>query len=379
MPRCKKDESVEKPVVRCRKNDIEKPKTKEKPKIKNKLKVKLESRVKSKSKVKSKTKSGSKPRVRPVVYNQDVDESVDKTIKSIVNVVNIDDMDIAYDNLLNTLDNDCENNDVSTSSEDDGHELVLKRVNRDIKTIFDMDYISNPLVGTPTDVRKELDNIAIKLQKNPSNQDLFVKIVCYMHKYILGLVFKKYSFVKGLDSKDVYQEALIAIFKKAVPCFKKGKGMSFLNFAKMCINRHLITILNSSINRKKDMALNMSISLDHAPCGQDEDDSCLLSNIIADPINGKPPFTEIERTESFERTFASINSVLSDFEKEVLFEYLKDKSYREAAKSMAKTHGSKCNERSIDNALLRIRKKAMLLKSELGEDGLPLIFGNPES
>jgi RNA polymerase sporulation-specific sigma factor len=319
----------------------------------------------------------AKPKVKSAIA---FEKGVDKTIKRIIEVVDIDDTDIVYSCLLDTIDDD-PMDELSTSSEDAEPEHALKRVGRDIKTIFDMDDVSNPLIGTPTEVRKELDNLAIKLQKNPLNQALFLKIVCYMHKYILGLVFKKYSFVKGYDSKDIYQEALIAIFKKAVPCFKKGKGMSFLNFAKMCINRHLITILDSSLNRKKDMALNTSISLDHAPSGKDEDgdESCLLSNIIPDTINGKPPFTEMERTESFERTLASINSVLSDFEREVLLEYLKDKSYREAAKTMAKTHGSKCNERSIDNALLRIRKKAMAIKEGLGEDGLPLIFGNLES
>jgi RNA polymerase sporulation-specific sigma factor len=230
-------------------------------------------------------------------------------------------------------------------------------------------------VGTPAEVKKELDNLAMRLQRRPKDQDAFLRIVCYMHKYILGLVFKKYSFVRGSDEKDVYQEALIALFKKAIPSFRKHRGMSFLNFAKMCINRHLITILNASRNRRRDWPLNTSISLDHSPGGGDEDDdACPLSNVVPDTAHGKPPFNDMAKSETFEKTLGAIKSVLSDFEQSVLMEYLQDKSYKDASKAISKKYGRRCNERSIDNALLRIRKKAMALKVECGEDALPLVF-----
>ena len=203
-----------------------------------------------------------------------------------------------------------------------------------------------------------------------------MKIVSYMHKYILGLVFRKYNFVRGHDDKDIYQESLIALFRKAVPSFKKGRGMSFLNFAKMCINRHLITILNTSRHRRKDMPLNTSVSLDHAPSGMDDEDgSCSLSNIIPDNAPGCQPFFEMARSESFEKTLSALTSVLSEFEKAALMQYLQDRSYREVSKNLTKIMGRKCNERSVDNALLRIRKKAMTIRDELDEDTLPLLFG----
>lgn len=307
---------------------------------------------------------------------------IERTIKIVSDFAIVEKNNFDYENVSEAIDEECDDiNNVSSSSEDFVSAVEEKRHRKDIKTVFDMDEIDDPLTGTPAEVRIELDELAFNLQKNPLDQASFVKIVCYMHKYILGLVFKKYSFVKGYDDKDIYQEALIALFKKAVPSFRKGKGMSFLNFAKMCVNRHLITILNASINRRKDIPLNTSISLDHSPMGNDEDsdESCLLSNIIPDTVHGKPPFTELARTESFDRTLDTVNTVLSEFEKEVLIEYLKDKSYKEAAKSMSKKYGKKCNERSIDNALLRIRKKALLLKDSFGEDSLPLVFGNKES
>jgi len=267
--------------------------------------------------------------------------------------------------------------ETDSSSEDNHVEKTRDSPkHHDLKAIFDIDEVEDPLVGAPFEVRRELDQLALRLQKHPKDQEAFMKIVSYMHKYILGLVFRKYNFVRGHDDKDIYQESLIALFRKAVPSFRKGRGMSFLNFAKMCINRHLITILNASRNRRKDMPLNTSISLDHAPAGmEDEDGSCALSNIIPDKKPGRQPFSEMARSESFERTLSVLTATLSDFEKSALMQYLQDKSYREAAKNLTKIMGRRCNERSVDNALLRIRKKAMSIKDDLGEDSLPLLFG----
>lgn len=310
-----------------------------------------------------------------------IDIAIDAKIKLVAEAAKVGGLGLSCESVSLITSSSIESS--STSSEDfsDSDEKhAPSRQRSELRTVFDMDDVDDPLVGTPMEVRKELDSLAMRMQRNPKDQESFLKIVQYMHKYILGLVFRKYSFVRGQDDKDVYQEALIALFKKAVPSFRRGKGMSFLNFSKMCINRHLITILNASRNRRKDMPLNTSISIDHAPNGHDDDDdTCLLSNILPDKDHGKPPFTEMARSESFDKTLTSIGSVLSEFEMCVLKEYLKDRSYKDAAKAVSKLYGKRYNERSIDNALLRIRKKALALKNELGEDALPLVFGQVES
>jgi len=247
-----------------------------------------------------------------------------------------------------------------------------------IRTVFDLESVSDPLVGTPAEVQKELDGLALAIQRNPNNKEAFLKIVTYMHKYILGLVFKKYSFVKGYEDNDMYQEALIALFKKAIPSFKTGMGMSFLNFSKMCINRHLITILNSSRNRKKDVPMNTAISLDHGPSQSDPDDDCQLSNVITDENGGKMPFEHICSSESMATTVGAMKSKLSGFEWIVLMEYLKELSYSDIARNIRRAHAIRCNEKSIDNALLRIRKKACQMKDEFGDavgEMLPILSG----
>jgi len=251
-------------------------------------------------------------------------------------------------------------------------ERKLEDSSRQTRTIFDTG-ASDPLFGTPKEVQEELDTLALHIQKHPEDEEGFARIQHYINKYLLGLVFKKYSYVRGYDQSDMYQEALIALTKKAIPKFKADKGMSFLNFAKMCINRHLITILHASKHRRKDMPINCAISLDHSPSGQDDDDSCILSNIIEDEKTQSPDKI-LENSEAYSKTLKTIMDKLSTFEAIVLEEYLQEKSYKETAKNVTKRTGVRYNEKSVDNALLRIRKKAFEMISECEPDDIPLLI-----
>ena len=251
---------------------------------------------------------------------------------------------------------------------------------RRLKTIFDVDGGVDPLVGAPKDVQKNLDALALHLQKFPDDDDAFAKIHCYIHKYLLGLIFKKFTWVPGHDSNDLYQESLIAISKKAIPNFNPNKGMSFLNFAKMVINRHLITILNSAKKRKKDVPLNQAISLDHNPSsGDDDDENCILSNIISDNKITTLPYEDLAKRESFAKSLATLKTRLSPFESLVLDQYLQKLSYNEIAKNVSKATGIKYNAKAIDNGLLRLRRKCFDLLKECGANGeneIPIMFEN---
>lgn len=249
-------------------------------------------------------------------------------------------------------------------------EKVIGKYSRDTleQIMFRLPFVTDPLIGTPQQVKKELDALAKKMQKHPRNEKIFNKIHLYMHGYLINVVLKKFPFIKGLQTVDVYQEALIALRFKAIPGFKYGKGMSFLNFAKMCIRRHLITLLNSSINRKKDQSMNQAISLDISPVKEDDDGArTTLANIIADTKDDAS--TAMETNEAYEVTKKSLFNELSDFEKVVLNEYLSSSSYVEISKNVSKILKKRLNTKSIDNALLRIRKKAInLLKFSKKED-----------
>ena len=262
-----------------------------------------------------------------------------------------------------------------------GTELVSSSENlenstpKDIEQIlFKLPCVLDPLTGSPEQVKKELDELAKAMQKDNSNDIIFNKIHLYMHGYLINVVLKKFPFIRGYQTVDVYQETLMALRFKAIPGFKTGKGMSFLNFAKMCIRRHLITLLDTSITRKKDQSLNQAISLDSSPIRNNNDDEnkTTYANIIPD---GREAVDKtMETNEAFNVTKRTLLDALSDFERVVLNEYLSSSSYREISKNISLILKKKYNTKSIDNALLRIRKKAMhLLESGRIED-LPIFI-----
>jgi RNA polymerase sporulation-specific sigma factor len=212
---------------------------------------------------------------------------------------------------------------------------------------------------------KRLDDFALKLQKDSKDEEAFNAIHVALHKYIIGQAFHRFI-IRGHDGKDLYQEALIVLWQKAIPSFDPTRGMSFLGFAKMCINRHLITILNSALNRKKDMPMNRSVSLDEIFGDENEDTNCSLANILEDPNDF---LKEICFSEDKEKTVEVLRDMLSPFESMVLYYYLEGMSYREMSRNISKVLERRCNEKSVDNALLRIRRKAVEI---LGEKILPL-------
>ena len=239
--------------------------------------------------------------------------------------------------------------------------------------MFRLPCVPDPLIGSPQQVQSELDALAKKMQKHPKNNHIFDKIHLYMHGYLINVVLKKFPFIRGLQTVDVYQETLIALRFKAIPNFEYGKGMSFLNFAKMCIRRHLITLLNTSKHRIKDKAINQAISLDSSSNREEDDGSkTTYANVIAD--TKVTADKNMETNEAYEVTRDALLNILSDFERLVLAEYLANSSYREISKSVSKFLKKRTNTKSIDNALLRIKKKAMHLMKYSGMEELPIFL-----
>lgn len=241
--------------------------------------------------------------------------------------------------------------------------------------LFKLPNVTDPIIGTPKLVQEKLDKIALSIQRRPrseKSQKLFNKIHLYMHGYLINIVLKQFPYIKGMQTADIYQQTLIALWSKAIPNFKLDKGMSFLNFAKMCIRRHLITILNTSKTRQKDQSINQAISLDSYPLNVDEDSHNTFSNIIPDKQESCDKKTANE--EAFAVTRDTLLSVLSDFERTVLSEYLSTSTYKEIATNISKINKKRCVAKSVDNALLRIRKKALNLRESGKIEEIPLFI-----
>lgn len=266
--------------------------------------------------------------------------------------------------ILNLAETDSSKKESKSSS---GHSMLEQ-------IMFKIPQVDEPLIGTPKQVQSELDSLAIKMQRSPDNDRIFNRIHLYMHGYLINVVLKKFPFIRGFQTVDIYQETLIALRFKSIPNFKRNRGMSFLNFSKMCIRRHLITLLNASKNRKRDQSMNQSISLDSSPLQDDEDGTNTFANIITDKKD--PADKMYEQGEAFNVTKLALMSALSEFECLVLEEYLSGAPYKEIAKNLAKKTRTRYSTKSVDNALLRIRKKAFQLMKHAKVEDLPMFMKN---
>ncbi len=169
------------------------------------------------------------------------------------------------------------------------------------------------------------------------------------YKNLVNIKVSKY-FMIGAEKEDILQEGMIGLFK-AIKDFKEEKQKSFKSFANICIERQLITAIKSS-NRQKHMPLNSYLSLNMAAYDNNEEDSVELidtfnSNTLEDPLE------TIMKKEYYSEMENAVNKNLSKFEKQVLDGFLKGESYVTIAKKLDSP------VKSIDNAIQRIRKKAI--------------------
>lgn len=151
-------------------------------------------------------------------------------------------------------------------------------------------------------------------------------------------------FILGADKEDVIQEGMVGLYK-AIRDFDADKEVSFVSFAELCINRQIISAIKAA-GRQKHSPLNLSVSMDRQV--SDEDDCTYLDFISRSDINPEELVIGKESRKAMER---AIVDALSKMEQMVLALYLKGKSYTEIAAIMGK------EEKSIDNALQRIKKK----------------------
>lgn len=167
------------------------------------------------------------------------------------------------------------------------------------------------------------------------------------YKELVNMKVSKY-FIIGAEKEDIIQEGLIGLYK-AIKCYSPDKQNSFKTFANMCIERQLITAIKSS-NRQKHMPLNSYLSLNDSAYENDEE-TTLLDTFNSHQI--EDPLETIEKQEYYKSVETAIDKSLSNFEKQVLNRYMQGESYVQIAQRLDTP------VKSIDNAIQRIRKKAI--------------------
>lgn len=156
-------------------------------------------------------------------------------------------------------------------------------------------------------------------------------------------------FIIGAEKEDIMQEGMIGLYK-AIKSFNNEKDTAFKSFANLCIERQLITAIKTA-NRQKHIPLNSSVSLNGI--NNNEDNNICLLDII-DLKTAEDPLETITKKEYLEEIGIKIDEKLSNFEKDVLIRYSKGESYIKIAEKL------ETPIKSIDNAIQRIRKKAII-------------------
>lgn len=186
----------------------------------------------------------------------------------------------------------------------------------------------------------------INLAKNGNKQALDSIVSKYGEA--VNMKANKY-YINGAEKDDLIQEGYIGLFK-AVKSFKPEEENSFKNFANLCIERQMITAVKGS-NRQKHIPLNSYISLSNETYENNdgEKESQLIDLLSSETV--EDPLETITKNEYYQNVEESINNSLSKFEKQVLNEYIKGKSYVEIANDL------NSDTKTIDDEIQIIRKK----------------------
>ncbi len=167
-------------------------------------------------------------------------------------------------------------------------------------------------------------------------------------------------FLMGADSEDIIQEGMIGLYK-AVRDYNEEKNASFRSFAELCVNRQMITAIKAA-TRQKHQPLNSYISL-NKPVYEEESEQTYMDFLQSSSGSLLNPEALLIGQEN--KSFLEDQMVknLSSFETRVLVLYLQGRSYFEISRVLDKP------EKSIDNALQRVKKKLERFLEEKNLDG----------
>jgi len=151
-------------------------------------------------------------------------------------------------------------------------------------------------------------------------------------------------FLTGGDGEDLIQEGMLGLLV-AVRSYRSDKNTAFKTYAEVCIKRRIYSAIRTAA-AEKNLPLNKAISFNPLSFS-DSEETVLSEQSVPDPEE-----VLIGREQAKERVL-QLGNDLSDMESAVLELYLLGLSQREIAVKLGK------NVKSVDNAVQRIRQKAM--------------------
>ena len=189
------------------------------------------------------------------------------------------------------------------------------------------------------------------------------ELICYIgenNEDAMEIIYKKYEpiinniankIIKcygtiGIEKNDLVQEGMIGL-SNAIDSYKENKTPVFYSFAKMCIQRQMISAIRLS-STQKNKALNESFSFEN------NEEEITFQKVLKDDT--KNPEKMYFSMENENKIIDIAKSKLTDFELQVFELRINNFDYNEIAQILDK------DTKSVDNALTRIKSK---LKKEL--------------
>jgi RNA polymerase sporulation-specific sigma factor len=154
-------------------------------------------------------------------------------------------------------------------------------------------------------------------------------------------------FLAGGDSEDLIQEGMLGLLS-AIRTYNPEKGAKFSTYAEYCVRRRIYSAIKLA-SGNKHTPLNNYISLESSQLDESSTQSAYILRIPEDYVIAREQAGEVERL---------LYGALSRFESGVLELYLDGMSYKDMATSLGKS------DKSIDNAVQRIRKKLSQILSK---------------
>lgn len=160
-------------------------------------------------------------------------------------------------------------------------------------------------------------------------------------------------FMVGADEDDVLQEGMIGLLK-AVRKYESDKNASFSTFAGHCITNQIISAIRAA-DRNKHKILNDSLSLDESiSSGKGNAGTGELhikDTLAANPSESPEQMLVIKDIAAC--IIHNNDKIFSKYEMDVLKELLQGRDRKQISEALDKS------EKSVDNCLQRVRRKAV--------------------
>jgi len=168
-------------------------------------------------------------------------------------------------------------------------------------------------------------------------KDQAFEMMCARYLNLISSIASKYRYCdKGYELSDFMQEGLIGLLS-ACKTFDENAGMSFKNYAMLCVENRFRSIYRHAVN-KAQVPLSNIVPIDESVSTLEDNNAISMQELI-------------ESKDYIKTVYKKIEGTLSELEKKVLSLYLSGYSYKQSATAL------NVSEKAIDNALYRIRKK----------------------